>query len=166
MSTITLGGNPTHTAGELPKVGSKASNFTVTDADLKDISLQDFTGKRVILNIFPSINTGVCAASVREFNKRASALDNTTVICLSRDLPFAHKNFCGAEGIENVVSASEYKNTSFSDNYKVMILDGKFEGLFSRAIVVIDEAGNVAYTEQVPEIGQEPDYDKAIAALG
>lgn len=165
MSKITLGGNPISTVGELPKVGEKAANFTVTDADLNDISLNDFAGKRVILNIFPSINTGVCAASVREFNKRAASLENCVVICLSRDLPFAHKQFCGAEGIENVVSASEYKNASFSSNYNVLISDGKLEGLFSRCIVVVDENGKVSYTEQVPEIGQEPDYEKAIAAL-
>ena len=166
MSKIALGGTPVDTVGDLPAVGSKAKNFTVTDADLKDFSLSDYAGKRVILNIFPSIGTGVCSASVREFNKRAAALENTVVICLSRDLPFAHKQFCGAEGIENVVSASSYKNTSFSDAYEVLILNGKFEGLFSRCIVAIDEAGTVIYTEQVPEIGQEPNYDAAIAALG
>lgn len=165
MSLITLGGNPTNTAGVLPNIGSKAAGFSVTDADLNDITLNDFSGKRVVLNIFPSINTGVCAASVREFNKRAAALNNTVVICLSRDLPFAHKGFCAAEGIDHVISASSYKNNSFSDNYPVLILDGKFEGLFSRAVIVIDENGIVKYTEQVPEIGQEPDYDKAIAAL-
>lgn len=166
MSKITLGGNPVETTGSLPAIGSKAANFTLTDANVKDFSLSDYAGKRVVLNIFPSIGTGVCAASVREFNKRASGLENTVVICISKDLPFAHKQFCGAEGIENVVSASQYKNTSFSDNYKVEMLNGSFEKLFSRAVVIIDEKGTVIYTEQVPEIAQEPNYDAALAALG
>jgi thiol peroxidase len=166
MSKITLGGKPVETVGNLPEIGSKAANFTLTDANLKDFSLSDYSGKRVVLNIFPSINTGVCSASVREFNKRAAGLDNTVVIGISKDLPFAHKQFCGAEGIENVVSASQYKNTSFSDNYKVEMTNGNFEKLFSRAVVILDENGTVMYTEQVPEIGQEPNYDAAVAALG
>jgi len=166
MSKITLGGKPVETIGNLPEVGSKAANFTLTDANLKDFSLSDYSGKRVVLNIFPSINTGVCSASVREFNKRAAGLDNTVVICISKDLPFSHKQFCAAEGIENVVSASQYKNTSFSDNYKVEMTNGNFEKLFSRAVVILDENGTVIYTEQVPEIGQEPNYDAAVAALG
>jgi thiol peroxidase len=166
MSKITLGGKPVETVGNLPEIGSKAANFTLTDANLKDFSLSDYSGKRVVLNIFPSINTGVCSASVREFNKRAAGLDNTVVIGISKDLPFAHKQFCGSEGIENVVSASQYKNTSFSDNYKVEMTNGNFEKLFSRAVVILDENGTVMYTEQVPEIGQEPNYDAAVAALG
>lgn len=166
MSKITLGGTPVETAGSLPAIGSKAANFTLTDANLKDFSLTDYSGKKILLNIFPSINTGVCAASVREFNKRVAGMKNTVVICISKDLPFAHKQFCGAEGIESVVSASQYKNTSFSDNYHVEMLNGNFEKLFSRSIVIIDENGNVTYTEQVPEIAQEPNYDAAVAALG
>lgn len=166
MSTVLFGDSEAHTSGSLPEVGSKAPDFTVTDKDLKDFSLSSLEGKRVILNIFPSINTGVCQTSVREFNKRAAELDNTVVVCISKDLPFAHQAFCGAEGIENVISASQYKNTSFNDGYQVELVDSPFEHLFSRAVVVLDENRNILYTEQVPAIGQEPDYDAAIAALG
>lgn len=166
MAHITLGPDPVTTAGDLPAVGSKAPDFKVTLTDLTDTTLSDFGGKNIVLNIFPSIATSVCSASVRKFNELAAGKDNTTVICVSKDLPFAHKNFCEAEGIENVVPTSEYKNNGFSDNYKVKMLDGKFEGLLSRCIVVIDPKGTVLYTEQVPTIGQEPDYDKALAAIG
>ncbi len=165
MANITLGPNPVSTTGELPAIGSIAPNFIVTKTDLTDTSLSDYKGKKVILNIFPSIGTGVCSASVRKFNELAAQLNNAVVICVSRDLPFAHQHFCEAEGIENVIPTSEYKNNGFSDNYHVKMLDGKFEGLFSRCIVVIDEEGKVIYTEQVPTIGQEPDYDKALAAI-
>ncbi len=165
MANITLGPNPVTTTGELPAIGTIAPNFTVTRTDLTDTALTDYKGKKVILNIFPSIGTGVCSASVRKFNEMASQLENSVVICISRDLPFAHQHFCEAEGIENVIPTSVYKNTGFSDNYHVQMLDGKFEGLFSRCIVVIDEEGKVTYTEQVPTIGQEPDYDKALAAV-
>jgi thiol peroxidase len=166
MSTVLFGETEAHTSGSLPEVGSKAPDFTVTDADLKDFTLHSLQGKRVVLNIFPSINTGVCQTSVREFNKRASELSNTAVVCISKDLPFAHKAFCGAEGIENVISASQYKNSSFNDGYQVELVDSPFEGLFSRAVVVVNEDGKVIYTEQVPAIGQEPDYEAAIASLG
>ena len=165
MAQITLGGNPVTTVGDLPEVGSKAPDFKVTKTDLTDTSLGDYGGKNVVLNIFPSIGTGVCSASVRKFNELASGIENTVVVCVSRDLPFAHKTFCEAEGIENVIPTSEYKDNGFSDNYHVKMLDGKFEGLLSRSIVVINAAGTVIYTEQVPEIAQEPDYDKALAAL-
>ena len=165
MAQITLGPDPVTTTGELPAVGSKAPDFKVTKTDLTDSTLTDFLGKNIILNIFPSIGTGVCSASVRKFNELAAGKANTVVLSVSRDLPFAHSSFCEAEGIENVVPTSEYKNTGFSDNYKVVMENGKFEGLFSRCIVVIDPEGNVAYTEQVPTIGQEPDYDKALAAI-
>ncbi|MDX5326004.1 MAG: thiol peroxidase [Bacteroidota bacterium] len=165
MSTITMGGNPVHTAGELPKVGSQAPDFRLTDTELNDFQLSDLKGSKVILNIFPSIGTGVCSASVRRFNQEASDMENTKVVCVSKDLPFAHKQFCGAEGITNVISASQYKDHSFSEAYNVDLLDGKFEGLMSRAIVVLDENGKVVYTEQVPEIGQEPNYEKAKAAV-
>lgn len=165
MASITLGPNPVTTTGELPEVGSIAPNFIVTKTDLTDTSLSDYKGKNVVLNIFPSIGTGICAASVRKFNVLAAETDNTVVICVSRDLPFAHQHFCEAEGIDNVIPTSEYKNNGFSDNYHVKMIDGKFEGLFSRCIVVIDEGGKVIYTEQVPTIGQEPDYEKALAAL-
>lgn len=165
MANITLGPNPVTTTGELPAIGSIAPNFTATKTDLTDTSLSDYKGKNVILNIFPSIGTGVCSASVRKFNELASQMNNSVVISVSRDLPFAHAHFCEAEGIKNVIPTSEYKNNGFSDNYHVKMLDGKFEGLFSRCIVVIDEEGKVIYTEQVPTIGQEPDYDKALAAI-
>ncbi len=165
MSSITFKGNPIETVGELPKVGDKAPDFRVTNTDLEDVSLSDFEGKNLILNIFPSVDTGICAASVREFNKRASGLKNTQVLCVSKDLPFAHKRFCGVEGIENVISASQYKDQSFSEKYRVDMLNGPLAGLMSRAIVVINEEGEVTYVEQVPEIVQEPDYDKALASI-
>lgn len=154
-----------HTVGSLPEIGSLAPEFKLTDPDLKDFTLSSLRGKRVVLNIFPSIGTGVCQSSVREFNKRAAELNNTIVVCISKDLPFALKAFCVAEGIEDVGSASQYKNTSFSDGYNVDLLDSPFQGLFSRAVVVINEEGSVMYTEQVPSIGQEPDYEAAIASL-
>ncbi len=165
MTQITLKDNPINTIGSLPAVGSQAPGFLLTKTDLSDITAEDLRGKRVILNIFPSVDTEVCAASVRFFNAKANALDNTTVLCISDDLPFAQKRFCGAEGLTNVISASEMRNRDFGDNYGVRIIDGPLAGVLSRAIVVIDEAGKVIYTEQVPEITQEPDYDAALAAL-
>ena len=165
MANITLGGNPVKTAGDLPAAGSQAPDFMVTKTDLSDTRLSDYKGKNVVLNIFPSIGTGVCQASVRQFNELAAGKENTVVLSVSRDLPFAHHQFCEAEGIENVITTSEYKDTSFSDNYPVKYVDGKFEGLFSRCIVVVNPDGIVTYTEQVPETGQEPDYEKALAAL-
>jgi thiol peroxidase len=165
MSTVLFGDQEAHTSGSLPAIGGIAPDFTVTDTELNDFSLSSLRGKRVVLNIFPSINTGVCQASVREFNKRAAELSDTVVVCISKDLPFAHKEFCGAEGIENVVSASQYKNSSFNDGYQVELVDSPFEGLFSRAVVVVDKDGKVIYTEQVPAIGQEPNYDAAMAVL-
>ncbi len=165
MSSITFKGNPIETVGELPKVGDMAPDFRVTNTDLQDVSLSDFEGKNLILNIFPSVDTGICAASVREFNKRAAGLKNTQVLCISKDLPFAHKRFCGAEGIENVMSASQYKDQSFSEKYRVDMLNGPLAGLMSRAIVVVNVEGEVTYVEQVPEIVQEPDYDQALASI-
>jgi len=165
MANITLGDDPVQTAGELPVVGSKAPNFKVTNTDLSDITLADYAGKNIVLNIFPSIMTSVCSASVRKFNELAAGKENTVVIGVSKDLPFSHKHFCEAEGIKNVITTSEYKDNGFSDNYHVKMLNGNFEGLFSRCIVVIDPEGTVAYTEQVPTIGQEPDYQKALAAI-
>jgi len=165
MAQITLGNDPVTTTGELPAIGSKAPDFKVTKTDLTDTTLSDYKGKNVVLNIFPSIGTSVCSASVRKFNELAAGKSNTVVICISKDLPFAHKHFCEAEGIENVIPTSEYKNNGFSDNYHVKMLNGKFEGLLSRCVVVIDPNGTVIYTEQVPTIGQEPDYDKALATI-
>ena len=165
MAHIKLGDENVTTAGELPEVGSQAPDFKVTKTDLSDTTLSDFSGKIIVLNIFPSIGTGVCSASVRKFNELAGGKDNTVVICISRDLPFAHASFCEAEGIENVIPTSEYKDSGFSDNYHVKMLNGKFEGLLSRCVVVIDTSGKVVYTEQVPQIGQEPDYDSALSAI-
>lgn len=165
MANITLKGNPISTSGELPKVGTVAPDFKLTKTDLSDVGIRDFTGKRVVLNIFPSVDTPVCAASVRKFNQDVSNLANTVVLCISKDLPFALKRFCGAEGLENVISASELRDASFSSNYGVKILDGALAGLMSRAVVVVNEEGTVTYTEQVPEIAQEPNYDAVIEAL-
>ncbi len=162
MANITLGGNPIHTTGELPKNGTHAPEFSLVKGDLSIASLADFKGSKVVLNIFPSIDTGTCATSVRKFNEKASALANTTVLCISRDLPFAQKRFCGAEGLDNVVCLSDFRNGSFGDSYGLNITDGP---LHSRAVIVLDEQGNVKYSEQVPEIADEPNYENALAAL-
>lgn len=165
MAEIMLKGNPIHTAGDIPETGSQAPDFALTKTDLSDVKLSDLKGKRVILNIFPSIDTDVCATSVRKFNEAVSQLDNTEVLCASLDLPFAHNRFCGAEGIERVSSVSELRNRDFGNDYGVRIIDGPLAGLLSRAVIVIDENGKIVYSEQVPEIAQEPDYQSAIEAL-
>ncbi len=165
MASITLKGNPVSTVGELPAAGSNAPAFEGVKTDLSGCALADFAGKKVVLNIFPSIDTGVCAASTRHFNEAASSLDNTVVLCVSVDLPFALGRFCGAEGLDNVVPVSVFRNPEFGSSYGVTIADGPLAGLLSRAVVVIDESGNVLYTEQVPEITQEPNYEAALAAL-
>ncbi|GAK59844.1 thiol peroxidase [Candidatus Vecturithrix granuli] len=165
MAKITLKGNPIHTCGELPARGSQAPDFVLTKTDLSDVSLKDFAGKRIVLNIFPSIDTSVCATSVRKFNEEAQKLDNTVVLCASLDLPFAHSRFCGAEGLKNVISVTELRKRAFGEDYGVRIIDGPLAGLFSRAVVIIDEHGKVLYTEQVPEIAQEPNYEAALKAL-
>lgn len=165
MAQITFKSNSINTAGSLPEIGAPAPDFKIVKADLSSASLGDFRGKKVLLNIFPSIDTSVCAASVRKFNVEAAALPNSVVLCISRDLPFAQKRFCAAEGLENVITGSEYRDSNFSSAYGVSITDGPLEGLFSRAILVIDEKGTVVYTEQVPDIAQEPDYEKALAAV-
>lgn len=154
-----------NTNGNLPSIGSTAPDFTLAGIDLKDVSLKDYAGKNVILNIFPSIDTGVCATSVREFNKRAAGLNDTVVLCISKDLPFAFKRFCGAEGIDKVVSLSDFRNKGFSKSYGVEMIDGGMTGLFARAVVVIDKHGNVTYNELVPTIGQEPNYDAALKVV-
>ncbi|SON63136.1 putative thiol peroxidase [Mycobacterium simulans] len=164
MAQITLRGNAINTVGELPAVGSSAPNFNLTGADLGPVCNEQFRGKPVLLNIFPSVDTPVCASSVRTFNERASA-SGVSVLCVSKDLPFAQKRFCGAEGIENVATASAFRD-NFGENYGVTIADGPMAGLLARAVVVIGADGNVAYTELVPEIAQEPNYDAALAALG
>lgn len=165
MAKITLGGTPTNTSGELPKVGDSAKDFQLTGVDMSTKTLSDFKGKNLILNIFPSVDTGVCATSIRTFNKTAASLDNTNVLCISRDLPFAQGRFCGAEGIENVLMLSDFKTGQFGQDYGLDIRDGAFAGLHSRCIVIINTEGSVIYTEQVPEIGVEPNYDAALASL-
>jgi thiol peroxidase len=165
MATVNLGGNPISTSGDLPAVGTKAPDFTLTGGDLADVSLSKYAGKKVILNVFPSLDTPVCAASVRKFNEAAANLPNTVVLAISRDLPFAQKRFCGAEGIENVVTLSAMKDTDFGKNYGVLITSGPLAGLFARSVVVLDQAGKVVYRELVPEIKEEPKYDAALAAV-
>lgn len=164
MAQTTLRGNPINTVGELPAVGSPAPGFTLTGTDLGAVGSEQFRDKPVLLNIFPSIDTPVCAASVRTFNERA-ARSGASVLCVSNDLPFAQQRFCGAEGIENVISASAFRD-SFGQDYGITMADGPMAGLLARAVVVIGADGNVAYTELVPEIATEPDYDAALAALG
>jgi thioredoxin-dependent peroxiredoxin len=165
MATITLGGNPINTSGKLPKTGSKAPQFQLVKNDLSIASLEDFAGSKLVLNIFPSVDTGTCAASVRHFNESASKLENTKVLCISRDLPFAQKRFCGAEGLENVINLSDFKTGNFGKDYGLEILDGPLAGLSSRVVIVLDENGVVQYAEQVPEIADEPNYDAALASL-
>ncbi|MBU0655706.1 MAG: thiol peroxidase [Gammaproteobacteria bacterium] len=164
MATITLQGNPIETIGSLPAVGSDAPAFSLVKTDLSEVGLGDFAGKTVVLNIYPSVDTGICAASTRRFNEVASGNDNVAVLCISADLPFAHSRFCGAEGLENVVSLSTFRDTDFGKDYGVTITTGPLAGLMSRAVVVVKD-GKVTYTEQVPEIAQEPNYDAALAAL-
>ncbi|RUQ23480.1 MULTISPECIES: thiol peroxidase [Kocuria] len=163
MAEVTFQGNPTQTSGSLPETGTTPPAFTLAGTDLGEVTENDFRGKTVVLNIFPSVDTGVCAASVRKFNQEASTLNNAVVVCVSNDLPFALGRFCGAEGIENVVTASGFRST-FGDDYGVRITDGPMEGLLARSVVVISPEGHVAYQELVPEIGQEPNYDAALAA--
>jgi thioredoxin-dependent peroxiredoxin len=164
MATTAFKGTPVQTVGELPEVGAPAPAFSLTGTDLSDFAKEDLAGRRVVLNIFPSIDTGVCAASVRTFNQLAADLEDTVVVCASKDLPFAHQRFCGAEGIENVSAASAFRS-GFGDALGVTMTDGPMAGLLARSVVVLDAEGTVLHTELVPEIGQEPDYDRAIAAL-
>lgn len=166
MATITLHATPINTSGNLPALGSQAPQFSLTKTDLSDCTLADFAGKTVVLNIFPSIDTPVCAASVRRFNQEAGLHDNTVVLCISADLPFAHHRFCEVEGLKNVIPLSVFRSPAFGKNYGVLITSGPIAGLLARAVVIIDSSGKVTYTEQVPEISQEPDYAKAMAALG
>lgn len=164
MSEITFKGNKVNTIGQLPKVGDAAEDFQLVGTDLSVKSLGDFSG-RLVLNIFPSLDTGVCATSVRKFNEKAAGLENTTVLCISKDLPFAHGRFCASEGINNVVNLSEFRNNDFGTAYGVTMVDGPLAGLLSRSVVVLDENKKVIYTQQVPEIVEEPDYDAALASL-
>lgn len=165
MATVTLKGNPITTVGELPTVGSKIPAFKLVKNDLSELSNKDTEGKKIVLNIFPSVDTGTCAASARFFNQAASDLQNTQVICVSRDLPFAQARFCGAEGIENVVMASDFKTGQFGEDFGVLFNSGPLAGLLSRSIVVADETGTVLYTEQISETADEPNYEKALDAL-
>lgn len=165
MASITLGGNPILTSGELPVVGMKAPNFKLIKDDLSTTSLEDFRGTKVVLNIFPSVDTGTCAASVRAFNEEAGKLTNTKVLCISRDLPFAQKRFCGAEGLENVINLSDFNTGSFGKDYGLEIVDGPLAGLHSRVVIVLDENGTVIHAQQVKEIADEPNYEAALASL-
>lgn len=165
MATITLHGNTVHTIGTLPETGSEAQDFTLTKGDLSPTSLEAYKGKNVVMNIFPSIDTGTCAQSVRQFNKDAGALENTVVLCISKDLPFAQGRFCGAEGIENVEMLSDFRDGNFGKTYQVEFTDGPLQSLHSRAIVVLNKTGKVIHTEQVPEIVDEPNYKAALEAL-
>jgi thiol peroxidase len=165
MADITHRGNPVHTSGDLPAVGSRAPDFRLTDADLKDVSLADFKGKKKLLNIFPSIDTPTCALSTRKFNEYAAQHPEATMLMVSADLPFAHKRFCAAENTDNVKTLSMMRDRRFAQDYGMLLLDGLYQGITARAIVVIDAHDKVVYTELVPEIRQEPNYEKALAAL-
>lgn len=165
MAKITLKGNAINSIGNLPTAGTKAPDFQLVANDLSVKSLKDFAGKKLVLNIFPSLDTGTCAASVRRFNAEASKLANTEVLCISKDLPFAQARFCGAEGLEDVHNLSDFRDGKFGKDYGVEIIDGPLAGLESRAVVVLDEKGTVIYTQQVAEIVDEPDYEAALAAL-
>jgi thiol peroxidase len=165
MAQVTLKGNPIHTNGELPAVGAKAPALKLTGGDLKDVSLADYQGKRKVLNIVPSLDTAVCATSTRKFNESAGKLPNTVVLVISADLPFAAKRFCTTEGLQNVVPLSLMRDKAFAKDYGVLLQDGPLAGLCARAVVVLDENDKVVYRQLVPEIGQEPDYDAALAAV-
>lgn len=165
MAKITLKGNPLNTLGNLPEVGTQLKDFDLIKNDLSHTTLADFAGKKLILNIFPSLDTGVCAASVRAFNKAAASLDNTVVLCISRDLPFAQARFCGTEGIDNAITVSDFATGQFGKDYQLIMTDGPLAHLLSRAVIVADASGKIVYTEQVPEIVQEPDYEKALASI-
>lgn len=165
MAQTALGGTPVHTVGDLPAVGSPSPSFAITRGDMSQMTFDDYAGQRVILNIFPSLDTALCATTVRKFNEFASTLDNTLVVCVSADLPFAQSRFCGAEGLTNVVTASTFRS-DFGTAFGVTLADGKLAGLLARAVVVLDEHGTVVHSQLVPEIAQEPDYDAAIESLG
>ncbi len=165
MSNVKFKGSPVSLAGNFVNKGETAKPFVLTDSELSEQNLENYKGKKKLLNIFPSLDTDVCATSVRKFNEKAGKFDNSVVLCISKDLPFAHKRFCSTEGIENVVTLSDHKCTSFGSDYGILINDSPLSGLFARAVVVIDENDKIVYTELVDDIAQEPDYDKAIEAL-
>jgi thiol peroxidase len=166
MAQTKLGDTTVNTNGNLPAVGNQAPEFTLTGNDLKDVKLSSFRGKFVILNIFPSIDTSTCATSVRQFNKLAATLPDTIVLCIARDLPYAMKRFCGAEGIDKVITLSDFRSDAFRNDYGVMMTEGRMQGLFARAVIVINPEGKITYEELVPTIGQEPNYDAALKAVG
>ena len=165
MATVTLKGDPVTTSGELPEIGANAPNFKLTATDLSSKSLHDYLGQNVILNIFPSVDTGTCAQSVRTFNEKATQIENTKVLCISKDLPFAFSRFCAAEGIDNVESLSDFRDGNFGKNYGLTFVDGPLEALHSRCVVVLNDKAEVIYTEQVSEITDEPNYEAALEAL-
>lgn len=165
MKTISFKGNAVHIKRDFPQIGEQAKDFTLVKSDLSELALNSLQGKKVILNIFPSLDTAVCAMSVRKFNELAAKTNNTVVLAISKDLPFAHGRFCTTEGIQNVTGLSAFRNASFGDDYGVNMTDGPLAGLLARAVVIIDEKGKVKYTELVPEISQEPDYEKALKNL-
>jgi thiol peroxidase len=165
MAQTKLGADTVNTTGNLPSIGSTAPDSVLTGTDLKEVNLKDFAGRNIVLNIFPSIDTRVCATSVREFNKRAAGTPNTVVLCISKDTPFALKRFCGAEGIDKVITLSDFRSKGFSNSYGVEMVDGNMAGFFARAVVVIGTQGKVKYTELVPVIGQEPDYESALKSI-
>ena len=165
MAQTKLGERVVNTSGDLPAPGSVAPTFTLVGNDLREVGSTNFVGKNIVMNIFPSLDTGVCATSVREFNKRAAALENTVVLCISKDLPFAMRRFCGAEGIDKVVTLSDFRNQGFAQSYGVLMLEGAMTGLFARCVIVIGADGKIKYNEMVPTIGQEPNYDAAIRAI-
>lgn len=165
MAKITFKGNPVNTSGNIPAKGSKAPDFNLVKSDLSSLSLSNLSGKKLLLNIFPSLDTSVCATSVRKFNKLAADNKNVTVLAVSKDLPFAHGRFCSTEGIRNVITLSGFRDSSFGKSYGIDMIDGPLTGLYARSIVVIDEKGKIIYTQLVPEITQEPDYDSALNSL-
>lgn len=165
MAKVTFKGNEVHTNGTLPAVGAEAPDFKGVKSDLSELSLSDLKGKKIVINVFPSLDTSVCATSVRHFNKAAASFSNTVVLAVSKDLPFAHGRFCTTEGIDKVVTLSAFRCSCFEDKYGMLLTDGPLKGLFARGVIVVDEAGKVVYTELVPEITTEPNYDAALAAL-
>ncbi|MFK7781833.1 thiol peroxidase [Psychroserpens sp.] len=165
MASVTLGGTPVNTSGTLPEIGSQAPDFKLTTTDLSTKTLNDYSGSNLVLNVFPSVDTGTCAQSIRTFNKEASSLENTKVLCISKDLPFAMARFCGAEGLDNVISLSDYKDGNFGKTYGLDFTDGAFETLLSRCIIIVDSKGKILHTQQVSEIADEPNYEKALASL-
>lgn len=165
MATVTLQGKTQQTVGDLPKVGTQAPNFTLTKTDLSEVSLSDFSGKKILLSLFPSLDTGTCATAMRRFNEQCNTMENVVVLCISADLPFAQKRFCAAENLNNVIPLSTFRHPDFGKHYGVLLNSGPLAGLLSRAVVLINEQGKVAYTELVPEIATEPNYDAVLNAI-